>query len=327
MTTHPVQLSIIVVSYNTRDATIACLRSAIENAPAGSELVVVDNGSSDDSAAAVREAFPTATVIEAGRNLGFARGVNLGVRHATGDYIVLLNPDTVVLDGSLSTLVAFAVARPEFGLYGGRTIRRDGSTDPSSCWGAPSIWSLTCFATGLSTVFRRSRFFDPESLGRWERDSVREVPIVTGCLLLMRRAHWDALGGMEERFFLYGEDAEFSLRAARHGYRPVIVPDAVIVHDVGGSTASSGRKMTLVMAGKVTMLTRSWAWGRAAVGIRLLLLGTANRALLEWASRRRSTTWRTVWRARADWRAGYPRAERALFADADADAAGAEARV
>lgn len=309
-------LSVVLVSYNTRDATIAAIDSIAPNSPAGTEIVVVDNGSQDGSAAAIRERFPEATVIDAGGNLGFARGVNLGVRHASGIHIVLLNPDTVVLRHSLTTLVKFAMTSPEYGLYGGRTLRRDGSTDPSSCWGSPSLWSLLCFATGLSTALKRNRVFDPESLGRWERDTVREVPIITGCLLLMRRTDWQAMAGMDEDFFLYGEDGEFSLRAARHGHRPVVVPGAVIVHDVGGSTASNGRKMSLVMAGKVTMLDKAWKPRRARSGIRLLLAGAALRAALEVVTGRKSGTWSAVWASRDGWRHGYPLAESALFTDA-----------
>lgn len=313
------RLSIVIVSYNTREATLACIESAVIAAPSDTEIVLVDNGSRDGSADAVRARFPAAVVVEAGGNLGFARGVNRGVSASSGEYVLLLNPDTISKPGSLSALVNFALEHPEYGIYGGRTLRPDGTTDPSSCWGAPSLWSLTCFATGLSTAFRRNRLFDPESLGRWDRDSVREVPVITGCLLLMRRDDWNALGGMDEVFFLYGEDAEFSLRAARAGLRPVIVPEAVIVHEVGGSTSSNGVKMSMVMAGKVTMLERSWSASRARAGIALLVFGTGLRAALERLTGRHGT-WRRVWSRRADWKPGYPHAEAALFVDATARA-------
>jgi GT2 family glycosyltransferase len=253
------------------------------------------------------------TVIEAGENLGFAAGVNRGIAQLATPYVLLLNPDTVVLDGSLDRLLEFAVANPQYALYGGRTLRPDGSTDPSSCWGQASLWSLTCFAVGASTLFRRSTVFDPESLGRWDRDTVREVPIITGCLLLMRREQWLELGGMDERYFLYGEDADFSLRARSRGMRAVIVPDAVIVHEVGGSTASSGLKMSMVMAGKSTLLRTAWSSARGTAGIVLLQWGALTRATLEAVSRRRTHTWRDVWRRRKDWRVGYPAARPRLF--------------
>ena len=307
-------LSVVVVNYNTRDATSACLRSVVQAASAVDlELVVVDNGSTDGSAAAFASRFPDAVIVDAGENLGFARGVNRGARSATGSWLLLLNPDTLVLPGSLRALLDFAEAHPEYGVYGGRTLRPDGGVDPSSCWGAPSLWSLAMFATMLSTAFKRSRLFDPESLGAWDRDSVREVPIVTGCLLLIRRADWERLGGMDEDYFLYGEDAEFSLRAGRAGLRRVVVPGAVIVHEVGGSSDAGGEKGCMVMAGKVTLLRKTWSRPGAAAGVGLLLAGVGVRAALETVTRRARAPWRTVWRRRADWREGYPAAEATLF--------------
>jgi GT2 family glycosyltransferase len=307
-------LAIVIVSYNTRERTLACLRSAIAE-PAGvpTGLIVVDNDSQDGSAEAIEQQLPTVTVIRSGGNLGFARAVNLGVAASGAEWILLLNPDTVVLPGALRSLLDFAVRHPGHGVYGGRTLREDGTTDPSSCWGAPTLWSLFCFATGLSTALPHNRVFDPESLGHWARDTVREVPIVTGCLLMIRRDDFDRIGGMDERFFLYGEDAEFSIRAARHGLRPVIVPEATIIHAVGASTGARGPKMNMVMAGKVTMLRASWPHGRARLGIWLLLTGVRLRSALEAANRRRDRMWSHVWASRARWMPGYPVAERTLF--------------
>lgn len=305
-------LSVIIVSFNTRHATLECIESVLAHSPPGTEIVVVDNGSADGSAQAIRQRYSAVVVDEAGENLGFAKGVNRGVAGSTGEYVLLLNPDTIVYEGSLEKLLEFAQLHPAYGLYGGRTLRRDGSVDTKSCWGAPTLWSLACFAFGMSTAFKGSRIFDPESLGRWQRDTVREVPIVSGCLLLVRRDQWSALGGMDEVFFLYGEDAEFSIRAARHGLRPVIVPDAIILHDVGGATSNTGNRMCMVMAGKITMLRRSWQMTRAQIGIGFLLTGAWLRSTLERATGRRGI-WSTVWERRSDWVAGYPAARATLF--------------
>jgi N-acetylglucosaminyl-diphospho-decaprenol L-rhamnosyltransferase len=308
-------VSVIVVSYNTREKTIAALRSLhAEHVDGGMESIVVDNDSHDGSAEAIAASGFATQVIPANSNLGFARAVNLGIRAAGGRFVLLLNPDTLVLEGSIRALVAFAEANPRYGVYGGRTLKPDGSTDPSSCWGAPTMWSMITYAAGLSSIFRGSRFWDPESLGRWARDSVREVPIITGCLLLMRRADWLRIGGMDERYFLYGEDAEFSSRARRSGFRPVVVPEAVIVHEVGASTGSSGRKMSMVFAGRSTFLRTEWGPFAASVGVGLLQAGALLRSVGERARRRRDGTWTTVWRRRRDWRDGYPSAHHALFA-------------
>ena len=144
--------------------------------------------------------------------------------------------------------------------------------------------------------------------------------MITGCLLLMSRSNWDMLGGLDERYFLYGEDAEFSRRARRAGLRPVIVPEARMIHMVGGSTSSSGTKMCMVMAGKATVLSHTWTPLLAATGISLLQLGAGTRRLLELAAgRRREATWGTVWSRRREWRRGYPEARRHLFGDRASD--------
>jgi N-acetylglucosaminyl-diphospho-decaprenol L-rhamnosyltransferase len=315
------EVAIVIVSYNTRERTLACVRSVLAHPPAAAtEIVVVDNDSADGSADALELEFPTVTVLRSGGNLGFARAVNLGARASRAEYLLLLNPDTVVRPGALPALLAFARTHPEHGVYGGRTFREDGVLDPSSCWGAPTLWSLTCFALGLSTAFAGSPVFDPESLGRWQRDTVREVPVVTGCLLLVSRADFARVGGMDERFFLYGEDAEFSLRAARAGMRPVIVPDAAIVHAVGASTDARGRKMTMVLAGKVTLLRSAWPPLRARVGVGLLAGGVLLRAALETLTRRGDRMWMHAWRHRNDWLPGYPEARELIFGKAPAHA-------
>lgn len=309
----PVDVTVIIVNYNTRDDTIACVASLLENVgDVRAQVVVVDNGSRDGSVRALRERFPTIDVVDAGANLGFSRGVNRGAAVARGEYLLLLNPDTTVLEGTLPALVHFARDNPQFRLFGGRTLRPDGRTEPSSCWGAPSLWSLTTFALLLSTAFKRSRVFDPESLGRWNRDTIREVPIITGCLLMLTASDFAALDGMDERYFLYGEDADFSMRAQSRGMARVIYPTATIVHAVGGSTPS-GNKGAMVMAGKVTYLRTWWTPRRASLGVGLLTLGVGMRAALETVTRRRDRPWTTVWRRRADWSSGYPHAEAAIF--------------
>jgi GT2 family glycosyltransferase len=172
------------------------------------------------------------------------------------------------------------------------------------------------YATMLSTVFKRSRIFDPESLGNWERNTIREVPIITGCLLLISHADFEDLGGMDEDFFLYGEDAEFSMRAEARGMVRLVYPPAAIIHTVGGSTSASGGKGAMVMAGKITYLNKVWTPGRARVGRGLLLTGVALRAALERVTGRANRPWTTVWQRRADWSAGYPHAEAAIFGHA-----------
>ena len=304
-------VSILIISHNTGPLTVACL----ESLPAGTggldtEVIVVDNASTDDSVALIRDRFPQVRLLPQDENLGFGPAVNLAAEQAAGEFLLLLNPDTVVLERSLERLVEFARAHPEHGVYGGRTLRPDRSLDPSSCWGAPTLWSHVCFGLGLSTLFRGSRLFDPDSLGRWQRDSVRPVGVVTGCLLLIPRKVFEALGGFDPRYFMYGEDVDLSVRARRAGWNPVITPDAVIIHHVGASSSNWADKHVLVMRGKTTLARTHWTGWRRRLCLEMLRLGVALRGVLGVAAaaagrRPRRSDWPELWRRRAQWWPGY----------------------
>jgi GT2 family glycosyltransferase len=315
-------VSVVVVTYRCRDEARECLASLYERTQGVTfEVVVVENGSGDGTAEMVREEFPGATLVELAENVGFAAGVNRGADAARGRFLLLLNPDSVVHDGAVCALVEFARANPGHGLYGGRTLWPDGTVCPGSCWGRPTLWSLVCFAAGLSTVFKGNRLFDPESLGGWRRDSVREVDIVTGCLLLAPREVWDELGGFDERFFMYGEDGDLGLRVARLGGRPIITPDAVITHEVGVSSATRSDKVMLLLTGKATLLHKHWPPVKRRLGLGLLALGVGVRALgARLARRGKSSAWVPVWQARREWLRGY--AARPAASGARAGAAG-----
>jgi GT2 family glycosyltransferase len=302
-------VSILVVTYKCRDEAQGCLTSLREHPPAlGVETLVLDNASDDGTVEMVRSEFPDVRFFPLDENVGFAAGMNRLGEHATGEFVLLLNPDTVVHPGAVDHLVAFARSRPRHGIYGGRTVNPDGTPHPASCWGKPTLWSLVCFATMLSTAFKGSRIFDPESLGSWPRDSVREVDIVTGCLLLLPRTLWTELGGFDERFFMYGEDADLALRAAARGYSPAITPDAVITHEIGASTESRPDKMVLVYRGKASLVRKHWPQPKRSIGLALLWMGVALRALVSRITPARdgAATWQAVWSARRGWLEGYP---------------------
>jgi GT2 family glycosyltransferase len=293
---------VLIVAYECRDELAACLRS-IDRAKGNLaiEVVVTDNASTDGTVELLRTEFPDVRLVALPENVGFAQGVNRAAAVASGEYLLLLNPDTVVHDdGGLERLVAFARENPQYGLYGGRTLWPDGTLCPGSVWGAPSLWSHACFAFLLSSAFKGSRVFDPDSLGRWQRDSVRRVGVVTGCLLLVARDDWDALGGFDERFFMYGEDVDLSLRAAQAGRPPVLVPTIEITHTVGVSSESRPGRKTLVMKGKATVARKHSRPVGRALALGLLRTGVGIRALL------RIDPWPEVWRTRPDWVAGYP---------------------
>jgi GT2 family glycosyltransferase len=307
------QLSIFVVSYNTRELTRECLRSILDSGlRAEYEIVLVDNASADGSADMVASEFPSVRLIRSPDNLGFAAGNNLARRHARGERLLLLNPDTRVLPGAIDRLLAFSQAHPEAGITGGRTLNDDGSLNPWSCRGRPTPWSLFCQASGLTTAFRFSPLFDPQSLGRWQRDSVREVDVVVGCFFMISRELWDALGGFDPVFFMYGEETDLCLRARAQGYRPMITPDAAIVHHGAASEPSEAHKLVRLLAAHVTLFRKHWSPLAQRFGLAMLSLwalsrcaGGALAGLCGSASgRARGRVWREVWRLRGQWRGG-----------------------
>ena len=269
----------LIIAYRTRDELDRLIPTIAPGAGSLShEVVVVDNASGDGTAEWLAERWPGLRLDALTENVGFARGVNRAATLAKGEYLVLLNPDTEVRPGALEALVRFARANPGAGLVGGRTLTDDGDVEPSCCWGRPTLWSTFCFATCLSTAFRGRPFFDPEAMPGWERDTVREVGVVTGCLLAVSAETWHRLGGFDPRFFMYGEDTDLSLRARKAGYRPVITPDAEVIHTIGASSSVPATRRVMIMRGKVTVFRKHWGPASAPVGVGLLAVGVGLRA-------------------------------------------------
>ena len=307
-------LSILMISYNTREMTLASLRSVFEQTTRTSfEVIVVDNQSSDGSADAIEAEFAgRIRLIRAEANLGFAGGNNRAATHARGEFLLLLNPDTVVLDHAIDQLVEFAHANASADIWGGRTVFADGLLNPASCWKRASVWSMLCQASGLARVFRGSGVFNAEAYGGWQRDSVRGVDIVSGCFFLIRRDLWEALDGFDLTYFMYGEEADLCLRARAHGARPMVTPEATIVHYGGASEKVRADKLVRLLAAKATLIRRHWPSWKAPLGLALLASWPLSRVValsaLRLAGRDRDArkAWLDVWKRRADWSRGYP---------------------
>jgi GT2 family glycosyltransferase len=297
------ELSVIVVSYGTRAMTLACLDSLLqETRETPFEVLVVDNASPDGSAEAIAARFPQFRVMAQTENLGFAAANNLAALKARGHYLLLLNPDTVVLDGAIDKLIGFAKRRPQAGIWGGRTLFADRTLNPSSCWRRQTLWNLFCRGVGLSMLFPNSPVFHSEGYGGWRRDSECDVDIVTGCLLLIEKSLWDRLGGFAPEFFMYGEDADLCLRAAALGARPAITPEATIIHYGGATETSSARKNKRLLAAKALLIRKHFpAWARSLALALLAVRPWLKRGLSRNSER---VVWRDVWMFRHKWIAG-----------------------
>ena len=310
-------VSVVIVTYRNAADIGGCLAAVRNAAPvAPVDVIVVDNASGDGTVAAAR-AVPGVTVLERPDNGGFAAGCTAGAAVASGDWLLFLNPDTELAPDAIAALVDCAQQHPSAGLVGARFVHADGTSDPRSCWGRPSPWSALCFALGLSSLLPGNRVFDPEAPPPWTGDltAARAVPVISGACMLVSRELWDRLGGFDPVFFLYGEDADFCLRAAAAGYRPMVTGRAVCQHP-GGRSSSSAGKLVLLFTGKATVLRRHFPRWLRGPGVGLLLGGvllraTASRVIGTASAERqglptaRGEDWRALWAARDEWRRGW----------------------
>lgn len=308
-------LSILVVSHNTRAMTLACLDSIVAATREVSyEIIVVDNASTDGSAEAIAGHFAKPHLIARTDNLGFGGGNNLAFEHARGELLLLLNPDTIVLDGAIDRLVAFARRRPAAMVWGGRTLFGDGRLNPSCAWGRMTVWRLACRALGLTGLAPRCNLLNGEALGGWRRDSEREVDIVSGCFFLVPATLWRRVGGFDPVFFMYGEEADLCLRARALGARPAVTPEATIIHHGGASEATREGKMVKLLAAKATLIDRHFAFGLRHIGLALNAAWPLSRWLALTAlaaatgaaeTKERAGVWKRIWQRRAEWRGGW----------------------
>ncbi|WP_396137060.1 glycosyltransferase family 2 protein [Blastococcus goldschmidtiae] len=301
-----VEVSILIVSYNAEAFLRDCLDSiaSARHTDASWEVVIVDNAS-DAATRRLVESHPAVQQrILLPLNVGFAAAVNLAARSATGRNLLLLNPDTHLYPGTIEAALSRLHEHPDIGVLGGRTLYPDGRVDPASCWGAPSLWSHVSFALGLSALLPNSVIANPEEIGGWDRSTFREVGVVTGCFLLISRELWDRLGGFDETFFMYGEDADLTIRARALGYRPSIEPTAVLTHSKGASSSSAAAKSILLYRGKVSIVKRHMTRPRRWLCLISLYVGVAVRA---GASRITASgmVYRHLWEKRHDWLGGW----------------------
>ncbi|WP_425102229.1 glycosyltransferase family 2 protein [Tropicibacter sp. S64] len=312
----PAELTVIIVSYNTRALTLTCLETLFANThEARAHVVVLDNASNDGSAEAIGEAFPQVELIASPENHGFAKANNIVAEQAQTEWLLLLNPDTEVHPGAIDNLLRFARANPQAGITGGRTVFPGGALNIASCWMRLTPWSAFCMATGLTAAFRGSAVFNPEAMGSWQRDSVREVDIVVGCFLMIPKTLWDALGGFDLKYFMYGEEADLCLRARAMGYKPAITPEAEIMHLVGAASGKVARKMQMVAKARTTLIRDHWPRWQVPFGLALYWLWAALRRVASGLMalsgkpkhREAAEKWREIWAARRDWLAGYGR--------------------
>lgn len=241
-----IDLSVSIVNTNNRDLLVQCLDSICRTIGQLSyEIWVVDNCSTDGSVEAVRARFPQVRIIENTDRLGYPTSHNRALQHCQGRHVLVLNEDMLVLPGALETMVAFMEAHPDAGMVGCRLLNADGSLQPS-CRAFPNLWIQFFRSLYLDKLFPGNRWTGANYMSYWGHDTVREVDVIKGCCMLVRREVLAQVGLMDERFFIYYEETDWCYRTKQQGWKVYFTPDAEIIHYGEQTTSRQSARMTLI---------------------------------------------------------------------------------
>ncbi len=223
-------VSALIVSHNVKDLLLQCMQALLASAEVPIEVVVVDNDSSDGSAAAVTAEFPKATVLIQEKNIGYSRAANVGLERCSGRFVLLLNPDVMVDQQCVGRLADFLLTRPDAGAVGPRLLKADGKIDANSRRAFPVPSTLFYRPIGLSRLFPKSPRFGRHNMGFMDDSDAHEIDAGTGDCLMVRRAALDRLGFFDPRYFMYGEDIDLCYRVKMGGWKVFYLPTAVASH-------------------------------------------------------------------------------------------------
>lgn len=233
------KLSVIIVNYKVKHYLEQCLCSVAEASRGiAVEVIVVDNASGDGSVEYLRERFPDVTIIASEENLGFARANNLAIRNSHGQYVLLLNPDTIVAEDTFRDFIGFMDSTPDAGGCGAYMLHTDGSFAPESRRGLPTPFVAFCKMSGLASLLPKSRTFGRYYMRYLNENEENRIEIMSGAFMFLRRDALDKAGLLDEDFFMYGEDIDLSYRILKAGYNNYFLPSRIL-HYKGESTVKS----------------------------------------------------------------------------------------
>lgn len=266
------KLSIVIVNYNVKYFLEQCLHS-VQKACQGldSEIFVVDNNSVDGSCKMVRDKFPEAILIENKDNKGFSRANNQAIRKSKGEYVLLLNPDTIVEDDTLKKSLKFMDDHPDAGGLGVKMLDGKGKYLPESKRGLPLPKVAFYKVFGLTALFPRSKTFARYYMGHLDKDKTHEVDILAGAFILLRKKVLDQIGLLDETFFMYGEDIDLSYRITKAGFKNYYFPETRIIHYKGESTKKSSLNYVFIFYNAMIIFARKHFSQKNAQSFSLLI--------------------------------------------------------
>jgi GT2 family glycosyltransferase len=266
------KLAVIIVNYNVRhflEQALLSVRKAAEGLSV--ETWVVDNNSVDDSVAMVQQKFPEVKLIANRENVGFSTANNQAMRLTTAEYVLLLNPDTVVQADTFQKTLDFMDSRLDIGGLGVRTIDGSGKFLPESKRGFPSPWVAFCKAFGLSALFPKSPLFNRYYLGYLSEFENHEIDVLVGSFMLIRKSVLDKIGLLDEAFFMYGEDIDLSYRIVKGGFKNYYFADTTIIHYKGESTKKGSLNYVRVFYGAMIIFAKKHFQGQEAASFIALM--------------------------------------------------------
>ena len=301
------RVSVLIVGYRNRPHLEACIGGALRSLDGLDAEILFIDCSNDGSAEFIRERFPSVRVMPAAGNLGFGRGNNHLAREARGEYLLLLNPDTVPRSDELARLVAFADRSPRGGAFGGRCVFPSGAHDLGSHQPMLTVGGLLLALVGAARLRRGALPLDAAS--------PQQVEVISGAFLLVRRALWERLGGFDELFFMYTEEVDLCRRIADAGFELWADPSIVMIHDAGSGDPDNPKKRLQLLRGNATFLRKHFGPAWADIGCLAMLSNEATRLLYaqtvlrllrpERAARLAARCRHTV-EHRAEWWLGWP---------------------
>jgi GT2 family glycosyltransferase len=236
-------VSICIVNWNTRDYLHRCVQSINERTSGITyEIIVVDNASSDDSAAMLKEKFPWCKVIESPVNLGFVKGNNRAVHEASGRYVLYLNPDTKLVSNAIHEMFSFMETQKDAGAASCKLVHPDGSLQLSHARTFPTPFNQFSELVFLNRFFRKSRIFSSVEMDYWDHNTTRQVDCLSGGCIMARKEIIDALFGFDENIFMYADDVDLCYRIGRRGWKIYYLASESIIHDEGKSSEQRKEK-------------------------------------------------------------------------------------
>ena len=255
------KLSIVIVNWKTKELTAAAIASVFEQTKALLfEVILIDNNSADGSVEALRAQFPQITIVENNANLGFGKANNQGMRLAKGQYIMLLNSDTVVLDHALEKMVTYLDEHPEVMMIGPKVLNADRTFQHACRRMLPTPASSFYHLFGLVKIFRKSARVNAYKGYNREPNVTEPVEALSGAAMMFRRQVFEVTGGFDERFFMYGEDLDFSKQVFDQGWKTMFVHTAEIIH-YGGASSKKRRTKSIVNFYDAMWLYYDKHWG------------------------------------------------------------------